>query len=264
MLPIEEKASGEIARKGIQSVEHAARVLNALSSVRNALPLKDIAAAAGMSPSMAHRYLASLIRVDLVRQEPGTGFYDFGPMAARLGLAAIDRFEHVERADENLRQLTSELHIDGHISIWGDFGPTIVRIRQANSPILTNLRLGRTLPLLSSASGRIFLSFLAQELTQPLLDAEIRTLPNPQDAGRDLDASNQHVRAHGFSWIDGTVVPGLKAIAAPILDVQGTLRACMALVSPADSLITFPNDALYGLLDAVRRTSEELGFRDGG
>lgn len=253
----------EDARKGIQSVEHAARVLGALIGVRSALPLKAIAAAAGMSASMAHRYLASLIRVDLVRQEPGTGLYDFGPMAARLGLAAIDRFDHVERADENLRKLTSQLHIDGHISIWGDFGPTIVRIRQANSPILTNLRLGRTLPLLGSASGRVFLAHLPTELTQALLDAELRRLPDLLEARRDLETSNHHVRTHGYAWIDGTVVPGLRAIAAPILDVQGTMRGCMALVSPAESLIRFPNAALDALLAAAQRTSQELGYREG-
>lgn len=253
----------EESRKGIQSVEHAARVLNALISVRSALPLKTIAASAGMSASMAHRYLASLIRVDLVRQEPGTSLYDFGPMAARLGLAAIDRLDHVERADENLRALTSELHIDGHISIWGDFGPTIVRIRQANSPILTNLRLGRTLPLLGSASGRVFLAHLPSELTQSLLETEMRRLPDLLEARQDLDASNRHVREHGYAWIDGTVVPGLRAIAAPILDVQGTIRGCMALVSPAESLIRFPNPALDALRAAARRTSQELGYREG-
>jgi DNA-binding IclR family transcriptional regulator len=251
----------EDARKGIQSVEQAARVLNALIAHRRALPLKTIAAGAGMSASMAHRYLASLIRVDLVRQEPGTGLYDFGPMAARLGLAAIDRFDHVERADENLRTLTSDLHIDGHISIWGDFGPTIVRIRQANSPILTNLRLGRTLPLLGSASGRVFLAHLPGELTQALLDAELRRMPDLLEARRELDESNRHVRAHGYAWIDGTVVPGLRAIAAPILDVQGTMRGCMALVSPAESLIRFPNTAQQSLLAAAQRTSRELGYR---
>lgn len=253
----------EDARKGIQSVEHAARVLNALIAVRSALPLKAIAASAGMSASMAHRYLASLIRVDLVRQEPGTGLYDFGPMAARLGMAAIDRFDHVERADENLRQITSELHIDGHISIWGDFGPTIVRIRQANSPILTNLRLGRTLPLLGSASGRVFLAHLPPEMTQGLLEAEMRRSPDLIEARRDLEESNRHVREQGYAWIDGTVVPGLRAIAAPILDIQGTMRACMALVSPAESLIRFPNPALHSLLSAARRTSQELGYRAG-
>ena len=57
-------------RKGIQSLEHGARLLEALVKSRKAMPLKTLAAMAGMSASMAHRYLTSFIRTGLVEQDP--------------------------------------------------------------------------------------------------------------------------------------------------------------------------------------------------
>ena len=70
-------------RKGIQSVEHGAKLLEALINSRKALPLKTLAAAAGMSASMAHRYLTSFIRADLVEQDRLSGHYDLGTLALR-------------------------------------------------------------------------------------------------------------------------------------------------------------------------------------
>jgi hypothetical protein len=247
-------------RKGVQSVEHAARLLEALIQAGAAVPLKVAAAGSGMSASTAHRYLTSLVRVGLVRQDGPTGFYDLGSLATRLGLAALGRFDYVERADERLRGLTQRLRIDGHLTIWGDHGPTIIRIRQANSPILTNLRLGRTLPLFGSASGRIFLAYLSRETTRATLDQELARESDQIEARAHAERVIAETRAQGYAWVDGSVVPGLRSVAAPILDLQGDLRACMALVSPSQSLVRFPNAMLDDLIKTAAETSRELGW----
>lgn len=52
----------EPARRGIQSVEIAAEILEALEAVGSAASLSKIAAACGMPPSKVHRYLVSLAR----------------------------------------------------------------------------------------------------------------------------------------------------------------------------------------------------------
>lgn len=254
-------SNSDDVRKGVQSVEHGARVLKALIAARGAAPLKTVAALSGMSASSAHRYLTSLARAELVRQEPVSGHYDLGPLAIKLGLAALDRIDYIERADENLRALSERLKIDGHISIWGDHGPTIIRIRQAHLPILTNLRLGRTLPLMGSASGRIFLAHMPNSLTRPVLMQEAASTGAASPGPRKIKAMIDEIRSSGFAAIDGSVVPGLRAIAAPIFDLQGELRACMALVSPSQALVEVPSVALGALIEAARDTSETLGWR---
>ena len=57
-------------------------------------------------------------------------------------------------------------------------------------------------------------------------------------------------------------MPGLRSIAVPILDLQGDLRACMALVSPSQSLVRFPNAMLDDLMGTAAETSRELGWMD--
>ena len=134
-------------RKGIQSVEQGTKLLETFIASRKPLPLRTLSQMSGMSPSMAHRYLTSFIRASLVQQDPETGHYDLGTFALRLGMAALNRADFIQIADDEFRQLVARVDIDGHLSVWGDYGVTIVRIHNSQLPLLSDLRLGAVLPL---------------------------------------------------------------------------------------------------------------------
>ena len=59
---------------GMQSAEVAAEILEALTRIGRSAQLKDLAAEAGMPPAKVHRYLVSLVRTNLVAQDPESGF----------------------------------------------------------------------------------------------------------------------------------------------------------------------------------------------
>jgi len=247
-------------RKGIQSVEHGAKLLDSLIKSRSALPLKALANMAGMSASMAHRYLTSFIRAGLVEQNAVSGHYDLGAFALKLGLAALSRADYMQIADEEFRQLVERVDIDGHISVWGSYGVTIVRYRNRHAPILSNFRLGDVVPLLDSAAGRIFLTYLSERTTRPILKAEASKQEEPTLSVKDIEKIAQFVRKEGFAWIDGQVFHGIRAIAAPIFDPQEELQATISLVSNQPSLVKFPNPVLDDLKETAKRISRRLGW----
>jgi DNA-binding IclR family transcriptional regulator len=247
-------------RKGIQSVEHGVKLLESLINSRQALPLKILAAMAGMSPSMAHRYLTSFIRADLVRQDPVSGQYDLGTFALRLGIAALNRTDFIQVADDEFKDLVRRVNIDGHLSVWGDYGVTIVRIHNRHVPILSNLRLGAVLPLYGSAAGRVFLAYQGEETVKPVMKSELAGTEGPKPSKKDIAAIVDDVRERGFAWIDGQVFHGVRALAAPIFDPQGDLRAAMSLVSNEASLVRFPNRVADDLLETATRISKRLGW----
>ena len=224
-------------RKGIQSVEHGAKLLETLINSRGSQPLKVLASGSGMSPSMAHRYLTSFIRVELVHQDSITGHYDLGTLALRLGVAALNRTNLFQIADDEFRQLVSRVNVDGHLSVWGDHGVTIVRIHDRHIPILSSLRLGSVLPLYESAAGRIFLAYHKQETIKTILKSELAQMDGPKPSAKELAGIVADVKQSGFAWIDGQVFHGMRAIAAPIFDMQGLLRGAMSLVSNQASLV---------------------------
>ena len=88
-------------RRGIQSVDTGIRLLEAMEKAEGPLALKELSARADMDPSSAHRYLASFARCGLVRQQPDSR-YDFGPLALRVGLAAVRRLDPVQLIEQAL------------------------------------------------------------------------------------------------------------------------------------------------------------------
>lgn len=247
-------------QRGIQSVEQGVKVLEALVILRQPQPLKSIANLAAMSPSMTHRYLTSFIRAELVRQDPVSGLYDLGSFALRLGMAALNRADLVQIADDEFRQLVARVDVDGHLSVWGDYGVTIIRIHNRHTPMLSDLRLGAVLPLYDSAAGRIFLAFQKQETVKQVLKTELSQMEEEKPSRQDIAKVADTVKQAGYAWIDGQVFHGIRAIAAPIFDPQGELRAAMSLVSNQASLVRFPSSILDDLLETAGRISQRLGW----
>jgi len=77
------EAGTSTQQQGIQSVELAATVLQAMERGLGPMSLTQIALDSGMQPSKAHRYLVSLGRVGLVARSPRSGLYGDAPARHR-------------------------------------------------------------------------------------------------------------------------------------------------------------------------------------
>ena len=84
---------------GIQSLDSALRLLDALAKRSGPTALSDLARDCAMPVSKAHRYLASFAHAGLVRQAGKSGKYDLGPGAIQLGLAAMARNDAINLFD---------------------------------------------------------------------------------------------------------------------------------------------------------------------
>ncbi|WFU41520.1 IclR family transcriptional regulator [Bradyrhizobium sp. CB82] len=245
--------------KGVQSVENGSVLLEAIIGDRTAAPLNVLAKRSGMLPSTAHRYLASLIRANLVQQTP-SGYYDLGEFALRLGLAALNRLDAVEVAAQEAEKLSKGLDQTTFVSVWGENGPTLIRWYSGSRPIFTNLTLGSVLPVLTSSTGRIFLSFLPRQATQKHVKQELQSADRPPLNLAEVEQYIGNVKSQGYAWIDGNVIPGLRAAAAPVFDAQGYLRVTITVLSTSAAIIKMPSDAIKALLVSAKESSARLGW----
>ena len=248
-------------RRGIQSVEVSAIVLRALASERHALSLKDISDRAGMPASKIHRYLSSFIRTGFVEQDPNTGLYDLGRQSLELGLAALSRFDVVENSGPVMQKLTEDTRTSSLMCIWGNFGPIVVRFRRSNPPLVTTLGHGSVLPTIRSATGQVFIAYLPDSLTRDICRKELAnakkqpsSLSGPRSK-RDLDEIVTAVRRTGVAWVDSSVVPGLRGVAAPVLDPDGTAAAVVTLIGTDASLANPNHGNVTRLKEACHRMS---------
>ena len=253
----------KVPLQGIQSVETGLAVLSFMASRKSPMSLGDIARGTDLSPSQARRDLVSLSRAGAVQQDAVTGHYDLGPGALRIGLAALERVDAVELAAIALKKLIADTHESGILSIWGDHGPTIVRWFRAAHVAVTTLGLGTVFPLARSATGRIFLAYLPDSITTPLLKDEMgAAMFAREETQAELQGLKADIRAKGFSVIDGGFLRDLRGVSAPVFDAQGELVAALTLAGqqtqlPADAE---RDPAIIALLETARTVSAQLGY----
>ncbi len=256
----------KLSQQGVQSVEVAGRLLRALVGEGQAMMLRDLAKAAHMPAAKAHRYLVSLSRLGLVDQDPATGRYDLANFALELGLARQGRIDAIGIATvvlEELRESTSE---SGLLAVWGDQGPTVVRVLASRRPAFVLTRIGAVMPLTWSATGLAFIAFLPESVTHKLVAAELEV--NRRSTGtrapkskKDLDTLVTKVREYGLSRIQGTVTPGTNALAAPIFDHRGAVVAVITLLGSEHDLdISWDGTLVRALRSAADSVSRKLGY----
>ncbi|MFK0100576.1 IclR family transcriptional regulator [Streptomyces sp. NPDC091040] len=253
------------ARQGIQSVELAMTVLQALEEGRGPMTLTQISAASGMQPSKAHRYLVSLARVGLVAQSPSSGRYDMGPAMRRLGVESLRRMDEVALVSEHLPGLRDSTSHAVNLSVWGDHGPVVVRWEYGAHALPITVRVGATMPLLTSAMGGAFLAHLPEQLTEPVLCGQLEV--DALDAAtRDrIDRIKAGVRREGVASTVGGVIPGITSVAAPVFTAGESFPLVVTLVMPARGLTEQDIARLSAeLLRSTRAMSEVLGHAVGG
>jgi len=241
---------------GMKSLTSALATLEAVVAADGPASLTAIAVRAGVTSSTAHRHLAALTGAELVRQHAATGFYDLGPAALRLGLAALGRLDAVTLATEVMTGLAQSAGATVLLSVWGDNGPVVVRWERGPLPFVTSLGLGSRLPVTRSATGLCFLAFMPLALA----------LPHLQDEASDASAVRaalDDIHERGWTAVDSSVIPGLRALAAPIRDHQGHVACVLTLVGGADLDIGPDGRPVRALLAVATAVSHEVGQGSG-
>lgn len=242
-------------RRGIQSVEIGLRLIDVLRDAPGPLSLKALAAGADLPISNCHRYCVSFVRAGYMQQDARTGHYDLGPRLLQAGLVALGRGDAVGVATEALEALVDETGSTGQLAVWGDRGPTIVRWIPGRAAVRTSMAAGATLPLLTSATGRVFLAFLPRRQTAALVAHELMA---GAAGASDPDALAAQALARGIGHVSGDHIPGLSALAAPVLDAFGEAAAVITLVGTSDGIAPGAADRLRASAAAA---SARLGWQ---
>ncbi|MFL9839623.1 IclR family transcriptional regulator [Sphingomonas sp. ST-64] len=256
-------ADTEQSRRRVQSIEVGFRVLRVLRMAEGPLPLREIAARAGMPPSKVHLYLVSFVRENMAFQDPQNGHYGLGSFAIQLGLAAVRQLDVVSLAAEALTDLRDKTDCAVYLSLWGDRGPCIVAKADGTLQGAFSLRLGYILPLTTSATGLVFLAHLPNYETDRALAAlaayEAERNPRtPSDP--EIAESVEQVHKLGYASTVGNLNRNFAGIAAPIFDYSNQIAASLTILGPSEYMSrTRQKEFVKLLLKATHSVSERMG-----
>jgi IclR family pca regulon transcriptional regulator len=252
---------------GPDFVEALARGLSVLSCFDARHPrmtLTEIAAASGLARPTARRLLLTLAELGYVRAEGGS--FALTPRVLGLGMAyvnALGLWDIARPHMENLVAWTGESSSMSQLD-----GSDIVYVARVAVPKIITLRvsIGTKFPAVRTSQGKVLLAALD--------DTALRgVLALPSDAGlppyahdrslADIRDELRTVRARGWALADEELAPGIRSVAAPVRDGDGSVRAALNVTVHAaeTSVQTLVTEHLPKLLRTAGDISAEWALR---
>ena len=222
----------------------------------------EIAAAAGLVKSAAHKHLRTLEEHGWVARDPETQRYALGPKAWLVGQRATGVGDLAAAAAAGMRRLRDETGLAVVLSSVDGRGLSVIAALAGTHAIEIGVRQGSRIALHASAQGQLLLAEDAA-LLKATCDGELEALtPRTLVTPARLRKRVERVRADGHAVAAEEVMTGITALAAPVRDYTGRLIATLALVGSVQHLGSPPAPehvrTVRSLADALSR---DRGYR---
>lgn len=207
------------ADKGLhQNIARATLVLSTLAeAAHDGLRLSDVMRLTGLRNATTHRLLEGLVAHGLVDLRKDSSRYFLGMRIFSWSQSAGNRFGLAERIAPVLQRLADQTDDTAYFMLRVDDESLCLDCREGKFPIKTiSVRVGHRWPLGVGAGGLALLAFLPDdEIARIVRDYGVaRQQFGVTDAVLKKEIAT--TKKLGYAAIDGTVIPGMSAIAVPI------------------------------------------------
>jgi DNA-binding IclR family transcriptional regulator len=237
-------------------VERAIELLFRLAAHRQGVGLQQLAREIGCSKSTVHRLLATLQGVQVVEQDATSRQYRLGARAGQLAGNEPQAADVRRLALPLMQQLRDETGETVTLHILENCCHVVVEQCESRQEIRRILPLNQPVPLLTGATAKVMLAFLAPERAEGVL-GQTRTATESGPTAQEL----RGIAAKGHTFSLGERVAGGAALSAPIIDGQGQLRAALSVSGPSFRFTAAQaNRSVPALLQATARVCAALGM----
>lgn len=223
---------------GVQSLNRALGLLDALAEVDEGLSLTEVARAVCLPPSSVHRLLTTLQRRHFVRFDPATMTWRVGVQAFVVGNAFARSREVAPIAMPYMRQLREKTGETVNLYVHNGAHAICIAQVQSQQVIRAISRPGGAVPLHRSAAGKAILARMSTAEVEEWLDWRAASDADTFDAHlrRELHAALDLIRARGYALDDEEVAAGLRCIASAIVDENGAGQGAISIAGPITRL----------------------------
>ena len=246
-------------RSSIQVIDRMMTLLDALAESSDPVSLKELATRTRLHPSTAHRILASMAVARMVERQDG-GSYRLGIRLLELGHIVKTRINLREIALPHMQGLHEALGEAINLAVRRDDQIVYIeRTSRGRSKVRVVYLVGDSAPLHLTSIGKLFLADAGLESTRQY--AKRTGLPGKTEHSltsigaleKDLDWVRRHHMANDIEEAE----LGLRCIAAPIHDDEGTLIAGLSVSAPTER---HKPEWVELVRDAADSISRDLGY----
>jgi IclR family KDG regulon transcriptional repressor len=221
----------------VRAVERAMQILSSFDSEHPERGVSEIAQATGLHKATTHRIIMTLLNCGFLERTADGERFRLGLRLVELGLGALRRLDFRQAAFPYMQQLVERFDETCDLGIFDRGRVLYVEVVHSEHSLAITTRVGRRLPIHCTASGRVFLAFLPPEVVEPILSAPLaacteKTITSPARLREELEATRQR----GYGLDDGEFEAGIRAVSAPIWDIDGNVIAALSMPGPTNRM----------------------------
>jgi IclR family KDG regulon transcriptional repressor len=221
----------------VRAVERAMQILSSFDGEHAERGVSEIAQATGLHKATAYRIIMTLLNGSFLERTPDGERFRLGLRVVELGLGALRDLDFRQAAFPYMQQLVERFQEICTLGVF-DHGQVLhVEIVHSKHTLTIAARVGRHLPAHCTASGKVLLAFLPPAVVEPILNAPLaayteRTITSPARLREELEV----VRQRGYALDDEEFEVGIRAVAAPIQDIDGNVIAALSMPGPTNRI----------------------------
>jgi len=233
----------------VRAVERAMRILSAFDSDHGERGVSEVAQLTGLHKATTHRIMMTLLNGRFLERAPDGERFRLGIRVVELGLGALRGLDLRRAAFPYMQQLVERFDETCDLGIFDRGTVLYVEVVHSQHSLTIAARVGRRLPAYCTASGRVFLAFLPAEVVEPVLNGPLKpctakTTTSLASLKQDLEATRQR----GYAMDDEEFEQGIRAVSAPIRDIDGNVIAALSIPGPVHRM---PPDRMQEIVDAL-------------
>lgn len=208
-------------------------VLGLLVGSEDGLRLTEIKDALQLPVSSVHNMLQTMVAADVLNVTPDLR-YTIGPRMVGVALSTVHSLDIRNVARQPLQALAQEIGDDVYLGLRLGRRVFYADRCMGTQRISLDIRLGESLPLHSTATGKLFCAldeqFAEQALAAPLPAHTRYTITSPARLRQEM----ARIRASGWAASRQEAVAGVVGYAVPVLAANGKVSAAIHVSVLAD------------------------------
>ncbi|PTM58424.1 IclR family transcriptional regulator [Desmospora activa] len=241
---------------GLRTVQRAIDILYCFTHEVQELSLTEIANHIQLAKSTTTRLLATLEQNDLIQKDPATLKYRLGHGMYYLGHIAGRSIQIREIAKPIMERLRDNTNETVNLYLLDQDRRSCIEQSEGLQSVRHLVKIGERLPLWAGAGGKVILAYQSTELQRRIFTQ----VPSAAQVNA-LQKELPNIRSRGSaSSLDEREV-GSAAVAAPIFDINGDVKACLSVSGPTNRFTPeFIEQLHVQVRDEAMTISKQLGF----
>jgi len=239
------------------SAERSLRLLAVLADHGTPMTLAELVHALNLPKGTVHRICTQLQECGFVARDVDENAFVVGAALRKLALDTLNHGTVRGVRHEVLTALVSEVGETCNFTTLDGANVLYLDRVEAPWPWRLTLDVGVHVPIHCTASGKLFLSAMEPKARRTLLEA-LKLQAMTDHTLVSIDALNREcetIAKQGYSFDREEFVTGLIAMAVPVRDTKGTVRATIAVHAPTTRVTI---DDLVARLPALRAAADRM------